>query len=244
MATNNNNKTALERAYLYLVSTGEVKSKKDVAEKMHASNSSVVSAINGDPKYNTPIFRLRFNSAFGNVFNKEFLDNNEGEMLSHARVININEESGISLSRPNRYGDAPDAPKRWAPVVPRGMATMPDFDIIGHLRKQMTGGNVEKLYSGNLDIDMWHYIDTHALEPRYECGDCMGLKKIGSNMIVPGNLYCVDTISKGLVTAYLYYNDGGGYIARVDNPKYRDYYIPKSDVIHVYRMMIMFRYNS
>ena len=128
--------------------------------------------------------------------------------------------------------------------MPQNVVRKPNFDIASNLQKQMAEGDAETLYSGTLDIDMWHYIDTHALEPRYECGDCVGLKGVACDMLVPRDLHAVDTISRGLLTAYLYNNDGGGYIARVENPKYRDYYIPKDDVMHLYRMVIMFRRSS
>ena len=236
-----NEQTPLERAYRYLVATNRISSKRDIAEIMNASRSNVVSALKGNEKYNTRTFRLRFNSAFGNIFNEAFLETGEGEMLACARINN--NVSSISTTV-NRYGDAPEIERRWAPVVPQNVVRKPNFDIAGNLQKQMAEGDAETLYSGTLDIDMWHYIDTHALEPRYECGDCVGLKEVACDMLVPGDLYVVDTISRGLLTAYLYNNDGGGYIARVENPKYRDYYIPKDDVMRLYRMVIMFRHSS
>ena len=236
-----NEQTPLERAYRYLVATDRISSKRDIAEIMNASRSNVVSALKGNEKYNTRTFRLRFNSAFGHIFNEQILETGEGEMLACARINNNMLEKG---SPANRYGDAPEIERRWAPVVPQNVVRKPNFDIAGNLQKQMAEGDAETLYSGTLDIDMWHYIDTHALEPRYECGDCVGLKEVACDMLVPGDLYVVDTISRGLLTAFLYNNDGGGYIARVENPKYRDYYIPKDDVMRLYRMVIMFRRSS
>ena len=145
----------------------------------------------------------------------------------------------------NRYDDSPQEARKWVPVVPRGMASMPDFDIAGHIKKQMTGGNVEKLYSGTLNIDCWHYITDHALEPRYEKGDCLGLKSMPKDdmNIIPGRLYVVDTKSNGLVTRYMYNGDNGSIVARSANTdRFPDMTIPKEDIITVYKKIIMFRY--
>ena len=135
--------------------------------------------------------------------------------------------------------------RKWAPVVPHAMASMPDFDIIGHIKKQMTGGNIERLYSGTLDIDMWHYIETRKLEPKFEKGDCLGLKSFeaGHEFIREGDIHVVDTKSKGLVTTLLFSDGNGGYYGMATYPKeHKDVVIPKEDVIRIYRKVIMFRY--
>ena len=188
--------------------------------------------------------------------NREWLLYGEGDMLnppatSHT-VVNgngnntiVGDYNNVSMPRPNKYGDSPDVERKWAPVVPRAMASMPDFDIIGYIKKQMTGGNVERLYSGTLDIDIWHYIETRNLEPKFEKGDCLGLKsfEVGHEFIREGDIHVVDTKSKGLVTTLLFSDGNGGYYGMATFPKeHKDVVIPKEDVIRIYRKVIMFRY--
>lgn len=70
--------TAIE----YLKSIGSVHKQQDVEERMGATESSLSRALKGDAKYLTDKFILRFNKAFGNVFNEDWLIGGEGEMLA------------------------------------------------------------------------------------------------------------------------------------------------------------------
>ena len=124
------------------------------------------------------------------------------------------------------------------------MASMPDFDIIGHLTKQMTGGNVERLYSGTLDIDAWHYIPDDDLDDFCK-GDCLGIKSYpdGNVCVVPGKLYVIDTRLNGMLVRYLWNDGEGGFMASTSKDGERNRFnIAKDDVIRVYRKLIMFRY--
>ena len=123
------------------------------------------------------------------------------------------------------------------------MAAMPDFDIMGHITKQMTGGNIKKLYSGTLDIDAWHYIPDSDIED-YCKGDCLGIKAYpqGEERIVPGKLYVIDTRLNGMLVRYLW-KIGDGYAAATSKDGTRNRFdIAGDDVIRIYRKLIMFRY--
>lgn len=71
-------------AYNYLKDNGIVKSQKDIADAMLASRSNVSSAMNGNPNVLTDNFIRRFNKAFGNIFNPNWIKNGEGEMLNES----------------------------------------------------------------------------------------------------------------------------------------------------------------
>lgn len=72
----------LNVAYDYLRNCGKVHTKTDLATIMGANRPSVSRALSGDPSYLTESFLLRFNSAFGNIFNMSYLMRGEGEMLA------------------------------------------------------------------------------------------------------------------------------------------------------------------
>lgn len=74
-------KEVIKKAYEYLKSKGIIHTQKDVAQKMGASPSNVSSALSGVESVLTEKFLGRFNSAFDNVFNTEWLLTGEGEML-------------------------------------------------------------------------------------------------------------------------------------------------------------------
>lgn len=72
----------LKKAYEYLRSKGFVHTQKELAEKMDASQSNVSSAFNGVESVLTDKFLLRFNNAFDNKFNTDWLLIGKGEMLT------------------------------------------------------------------------------------------------------------------------------------------------------------------
>lgn len=180
----------------------------------------------------------------------------EGEMLKSS-VVNHNVVHGdannsivgdnntVGYDVPNKYGDSPDKERNWAPVISPSVAHMPDFDIFGHVTKQLTGGNVERLYSGTANIDVWHYIDDDALLPYYRRGDCLGLKAYpkGDLRIIPGEVYAVDTHRDGLIVRILRLDDSGEILACCTNKTdYQDFQIPKADIIRIYKKVLRFSY--
>ena len=82
-----NEKSRLEETYDYLRSKGIVHTQNEVADKMKANYRNFNSAFNGDEKYLTPRFLKRFNEAFGNIFNLEWLTEGKGEMLKSEIAI-------------------------------------------------------------------------------------------------------------------------------------------------------------
>ena len=187
---------------------------------------------------------------------KVWLLTGEGEMLKSS-IVNHNvvqgnatnsivgDNNNVSMLRPNKYGDSPNEERKWAPVIPQSYAHMPDFDIMGHITKQMMGGDVEKLYSGTANVDVWHYITDDALEPYYRRGDCLGLKAYEKDdlRIIPGELYAVDTRRDGLIVRILYNTESGDLLAKCTNkPAYDDFIIPRSDVIRIFKKVLRFSY--
>ena len=157
----------------------------------------------------------------------------------------VGDNNTVGYDVPNKYGDSPDKERNWAPVISPSVAHMPDFDILGHVTKQLTGGSVEKLYSGTANIDVWHYIDDDALLPYYRRGDCLGLKAYpkGDLRIIPGEVYAVDTYRDGLIVRILRLDDSGEILACCTNKTdYQDFQIPKSDIIRIYKKVLRFSY--
>ena len=75
--------------------------KKDIAEKMGASAPNVSSAFNGDPRVLTDRFLSRFNAAFDNLFNLDWLLTGDGEMLKDTIV----QQTSYGDHSPNVNGD-------------------------------------------------------------------------------------------------------------------------------------------
>ena len=228
-------------------------SQKEVALAMGVSTSYINAILNNRKAIGKKVAE-KLSNLYG--LSASWLLTGEGEMLKSS-VVNHNvvhgdannsivgDNNNVTMSRPNKYGDSPDVERRWAPVIPQSYAHIPDFDIMSHITKQMTGGNIEKLYSGTANVDVWHYITDDALEPYYRRGDCLGLKAYEKDdiRIIPGELYAVDTRRDGIIVRILYNTDSGDLLAKCTNkPAYDDFVIPRTDVIRIFKKVLRFSY--
>ena len=179
-------------AYNYLVDEGKVNSVTDLAEKINRNYTSVTTIINGSRSV-TPRIIADMNKYFGYPFNHEWIMTGKGDMLANKSADDIQKAStvvnqawannspnamvnaayngNITVSesentKRNKYGDSPDEERRWCPVVPTSMARQGNFDIMGHVTKQI-GGSMERLYAGTAPIDVWHYVPDNDLYPFY-----------------------------------------------------------------------------
>ena len=71
----------IDAAIDYLKGKGLVHTQKDVAKAIGTDKSSLSRALNGDEKYLTERFLTRFNRAFGNIFNIDYLLGKAEEMF-------------------------------------------------------------------------------------------------------------------------------------------------------------------
>ena len=245
-------KNVAEELCKYFIDRGL--SQKDVAEAMNVSTSFINAILN-----NRKAIGKKVADKLSNLYglSASWLLTGEGEMIKNVTNITHNvvhgnannsivgDNNNVSMLRPNKYGDSPNEERKWAPVIPQSYARMPDFDIMGHITKQMTGGDIEKLYSGTANVDVWHYITDDALEPYYRRGDCLRLKDYEKDdlRIIPGELYAVDTKRDGLIVRILYNTENGDLLAKCTNkPAYDDFVIPKTDVIRIFKKVLRFSY--
>ena len=257
-------------AYNYLVDEGKVNSVTDLAEKINRNYTSVTTIINGSRSV-TPRIIADMNKYFGYPFNHEWIMTGKGDMLANKSADDIQKASTVvnqawANNSPNamvnaayngnitvtegentirnKYGDSPDEERRWCPVVPTSMARQGNFDVMGHVSKQISG-NMERLYAGTAPIDVWHYVTDNDLYPFYQKGDCLGLKAydIDDRRIKTGNVYVVDTNRDGFIFRRFRLLENGDFESYTFNESDpQSYVIPQEDIIRVYSVVLMFRY--
>ena len=257
-------------AYNYLVDEGKVNSVTDLAEKINRNYTSVTTIINGSRSV-TPRIIADMNRYFGYPFNHEWIMTGKGDMLANKSaeaiqkasvainqatatnspnaIVNAAYNGNITVADSentirNKYGDSPDEERRWCPVVPTSMARQGNFDIMGHVTKQI-GGSMERLYAGTAPIDVWHYVTDNDLYPFYQKGDCLGLKAyaIDDRRIKTGNVYVVDTNRDGFIFRRFRLLENGDFESYTFNESDpQSYVIPQEDIIRVYSVVLMFRY--
>lgn len=80
----------LNFVFNYLRSKGLIQTQRDLANKMHAGIANISKALKGNKSVLTDRFLRRLNSAFGDIFNEDWLLLGEGEMLSASADGEVN----------------------------------------------------------------------------------------------------------------------------------------------------------
>lgn len=229
----------------YLLKEGVICDVEDLCLRMGVSTKKIEGILSGDMPTND--FLMKFDKVFNCTLNIEWLNSGIGEMVNRQEedyklAVERDVPSGDVI--PNKYGDSPNEERRWCPVVPASMAKTRDFDILGHISKQM-GGGFERLYSGTACLDIWHYVTDNDLYPYYQKGDCLGLKAYerGDHRIKTGNVYVVDTKRDGFIFRRFRLLENGDFESYTFNElDPQSYVIPQEDIIRVYSVVLMFRY--
>lgn len=241
-------KSRLHKAFEYLRRNGLAHTQKDVAERMRASQQSVSSAMKGVEKVLTDNFLRRLNSAYGYMFNEEWLMTGEGEMLrepcAHTSVIHAsNSIVSVGGAAPQGASTAIAAMRR--PIVPRPITRRQNLDVLEYVTRHATQVEASHIIIDDVPVSLWYRVEDEALSPSFVAGDLVALHSSKTGMVgfVPGRVYAVDTRSLGVVLRYIV-PDGGGIIARSANPAaFPDFRIEAEDVIRIYTVMGMMRMN-
>lgn len=80
----------LNLVFNYLRSRGLIQTQRDLANKMHAGIANISKALKGNKSVLTDRFLRRLNSAFGDIFNENWLLLGKGEMLSASADGEVN----------------------------------------------------------------------------------------------------------------------------------------------------------
>ena len=254
----------------YLIKQGNYKNQEEIANEIGCTPSNLSGFKKGRDGVLTENMLIRFAQTFRSTINKDWVLFGDGEMIiksaddiqkastvvnqawannSPNAMVNAAYNGNITVAdsektTQNIYGDRPEDERKWCPVVPASMAKQGNFDIMGHISKQM-GGTFERLYSGTACLDIWHYVTDNDLYPFYQKGDCLGLKAYepGDHRIKTGNVYVIDTKRDGLIFRRFRLLENGDFESYTFNDSDPQIFvIPKEDVIRVFSVVLMFRY--
>lgn len=254
-----NKQQRFKSAFDYLRSIGAIHTQKDLADKIGASQSNVCSALKGVEKVLTDRFLIRFNAAFSDKFNTDWLLTGEGEMLRDQSTTNIesNNTYGDNASGNNinithartREENKGDKHKEiiYKPVVTKQLATQPDTDVYSAIKEDKT---LKLQYIPTIppytSIDFYYTIRQDAMLPEYKLGEVLALEHIKSNSdIVQGAAMVVDTSDFGFLFRRIY--DRGDYYEcrRINEDSvFENQNVPKSKVIRLYRVVYSMKFGD
>ena len=149
----------------YLIKEGNYKNQEEIAKEIGCTASNLSGIKKGRERVLTENLLMRFAQTFRSTINKDWVLFGDGDMLiksaddiqrastvvnqawannSPNAMVNAAYNGNITVSegentKRNKYGDSPDEERRWCPVVPASMEKQGNFDIMGHISKQMGG---------------------------------------------------------------------------------------------------------
>lgn len=132
-----------------------------------------------------------------------------------------------------------------APIVPATLARAPQTDVLEAVQERI--GKLELAPVGVIDtpVSLWYRVQDESVCPKYEIGDLIGLWAYpkGEEDPIPGKLYGINTLTNGLIIRKLLPMEDGGYIARaVNREDFPDYKIKASNIVQIYKIMLMVRF--
>lgn len=173
-------KDRLKKAYEYLRNNGKVHTQQNVADIMGVKKENVSRAFNGNERYLTLGFITRFNNAFGNIFNIDWIIKEQGDMLisgNKVTVPQINYTKGVPYYNVDFIGG---------------------FDIV--LNDQTINPEYLIDFQKYNEATCWCNVSGHSMEPEINNGDIIALKKIEDFSFLPlGEVYAIVT-TNGLRT--------------------------------------------
>lgn len=246
----NETKERLKTAFNYLKFKGLVKSQKKLAKDIGTSEPCVSYAMNGNEKYLTKNFLIKFNNAYNNIFNMSWLLTGKGEMLASSQPSttiasnnsygdNASGNNNITISQGRNDKASNDANITLRPIVTKHLASMPNTDVYEVLHR--TGLKLEKLvaFPQYANFDFYYQVRQDAMQPIYEKGDVLALVHVpdGAN-IIQGAAMVIDTKSFGFLFRRIY-DRGEVYECKCVNEHsvFENQSISKDDVIRLYRVV-------
>lgn len=214
-------KDRLKKAYEYLRNNGKVHTQQNVADIMGVKKENVSRAFNGNERYLTLGFITRFNNAFGNIFNIDWIIKEQGDMLISGNKITVPQ---ISYTKGVPYYN---------------VDFIGGFDIV--LNDQTINPEYLIDFQKYNEATCWCNVSGHSMEPEITHGDIIALKKIEDKSFLPlGEVYAIVT-TNGMRTIKRLgpSNDPKCYTLVPTNksPEYGIQELPKDMIEHIFQVL-------
>lgn len=191
---------------------------------MGISKVSVSRAFSGNDKYLTKSFLKRFNSAFNDIFNEEWLTNNKGDMLN---VTDDNTDIGMPV-------------KSYISGVPYyNVDFIGGFDLI--LNDQTVNPEYYIQFKPYDKATCWCNITGHSMEPEISHGDIIALREILDASFLPyGEIYAIVTTNEMRTVKRIGPSsnpDNYTLIPTNKSPEYGIQELPKNMILRIFEVM-------
>ena len=204
-------------AFEFLKNRGSVHTQRDVALKMDSSEGNISKAFKGDERVLTNRFLCRFNKAYDNIFNLDWLTDGVGDMFSSI---------GDITNRDNVY---------IVPLLPVSAQGGSFNDFVVSVRES----DCEKIISPIKGADYAMPVFGDSMAPEYPSGSKILIKRINEKAFIDwGRVYVLDTCN-GVVIKKVYPTEDKDVVeCRSINPDYPPFKVSFADVYGMYRVLM------
>ena len=203
-------------AFNHLRSNGLAYTQQDIANKMNVDKGNVSRVFNGDTRYLTKNFLLRFNNTYNNIFNNDWLLYGEGEMLKASSEEERTDGKEIPLLPINAIGGS-----------------------LGEFSTAVMPHECEMLLAPIKGADMAITIAGDSMFPQYPSGSVVLIKKINEKAFIEwGNVYVLDTVNGTIIKRVQPGEDESHIICESINDFYKPYKVKLSDIMGFYRVLM------
>ena len=201
--------TALNQCYQKALSTGKVHNKKEFAELVGISRTSMSSAFNGDERYLTDSLI----SKVSGCIEKLELET----MFPSIQSIQQKYESQVTI-----------------PVIPTGARA----GTLGDFADGVKEYDCERMISPIKGADFAIQVTGDSMSPEYPNGSQIIIKKISAEFIAWGNVFCLDTDDGAVIKQVFPTDDEGVIECRSLNPAYPPFKVKRDLSNGGYRVLM------
>lgn len=215
----------LRKAFDYVKSRGFVHTQKDLSTRMQASEGNVSKALKGEEQILTDSFLRRFNTAFDNIFNSDWLLTGNGEMLEATEATAADQRTVID-DMDNTYSIP------LLPVSAQG-GSLNDFVV------SVKESDCEKIISPIKGADYAMSVAGDSMAPEYPSGSQILIKRINERAFIDwGKVYVLDTCNGTVIKRLFPSKKPEMVLCKSINPKFPPFEVSMSDVYGVYRVLM------
>lgn len=208
------------KAVNYLRMQGIVAKNEDVAVKMGADPSNVSRSIKGTGGYPSDSFLRRFNMAFDNTFNLQWLLTGDGEMIEDAKPT-------VIVAGENNVSSIP-----LLPVSAQG-GSLNDFVV------SVKDSDCEKIISPIKGADYAISVAGDSMAPEYPSGSQILIKRINERAFIDwGRVYVLDTCNGTIIKQLFPSKKPEMLLCKSINPKFPPFEVSLADVYGIYRVLM------
>lgn len=224
----NDKKNRFEKAISHLVNIGLIDAKdvvKDIIEKTERHPNNVRGALRGEERFLTKKFIKTFCAVYDNIISADWILEGTGSM-----VESTDDFSPTLIKLPS---DSGENTKPRLPVIAAAGRLSAMLNSVMEYHCEMMP--VIKRFP---DYDFTMFIRGNSMEPKYEGGDEIAVKK--ATIIEWGKDYVLDTYD-GAIFKKIYEDGDNIRCVSYNHEEYPDFLIPKSSIYGYYRFVGLIR---